>query len=286
MLKTWAVGVCALACGMLVGRFVLSPSPVERGSSAHKLNDDTASTEDVSCRRANENLTASIHECDRRLAALGEKPVEVKARTSRVPEPDVDDAGRPHIRRPVMTPADWTRMAEAGVVRVRVPCLRDQPWKPDARAIERLALKPEAVDVIASAYAASHRRLTDQIKPLCSAVLGDAASAERVGPTVCIAAIQANARRGDPSAARAALANVARAEAAERPLVPAPDASVLEKLASAIVNEPRAFKKELADKLGDADATRLATSPDLCGDWQVLNAGETRDGNRASPSGG
>ena len=155
-----------------------------------------------------------------------------------------------------------------------------------ARAIERLALKPEAVDVIASAYAASHRRLTDQIKPLCSAVLGDAASAERVGPTVCIAAIQANARRGDPSAARAALANVARAEAAERPLVPAPDASVLEKLASAIVNEPRAFKKELADKLGDADATRLATSPDLCGDWQVLNAGETRDGNRASPSGG
>ncbi|MBX3191106.1 MAG: hypothetical protein KF819_29180 [Labilithrix sp.] len=279
-MKPTTVAALGFAAGAALssGLWSLSPRSATAGAKDAKSEVAAASNDDALV-RANENLTASLHECDRRLAALGEQPVTARAVPSAESEPDDRDAARAHGRRPAMTSADWMRMADAGVVRARIPCLRDKPWVPNPQVAARLQLAPERIETVTAAYAASNRRMTEQITPLCAAVVGDTASA--IGPVACIAVIQAHARRSNARAAHEALANVALVQAGKREPAKS-DAALapLERLATVLANESKTFADELADKLGVEEGRRIANAPELCADWHVLHASETRDAPR------
>ncbi|HVJ94083.1 MAG TPA: hypothetical protein VM580_30045 [Labilithrix sp.] len=174
-----------------------------------------------------------------------------------------------------MTKEDWERMAESGIVPTRVPCIRDKPWVPNDRVVDRLGLAPQDTDALKTAYEASNKRMTDQIRPLCAQVLGSAEAADKVGISSCIDVINNSARKADPEATKAALSRVAEIQAGKRAAPkPGGDTSPVEQLALLLTNESKAFEDDLAQKLGPEDAKRLASAPELCADRHMLRSGE------------
>jgi hypothetical protein len=228
-----------------------------------------------SMKRANENLTESLHECDRRLALLhaGAHP---GGSSGEDPIVDERDAGvRVARRNGNLEPskADWERMAEVGQLRVRIPCIREAPWQPPQRAVDRLGLAPRDAEVLKEAYAASNRRMTDQIKPICAKVLGTAEAAEKVGPVACMDTIASVARRSNPEGMKQSLGRAAEVQSGKRsPPRQGDDVAPIEQLALVLAGEQPSFERDLAEKLGPEDAKRIAWSPDLCTERRTLRA--------------
>lgn len=227
---------------------------------------------DVDLEKANANLTSSLQECDRRLTELGERPVPM-------PAPSASAAGDERRGRRgrggEMTKDDWEKMAENGVVPVRIPCIRDTPWTPSERIVDRLGLAPGDVDSLKEAYVASNKRMIDAIRPLCAQALGSDAAADKVGASQCIDVINNTARKSNADDTKAALSRVAEVQAGKRE-APKPDAnsSAVEKLGYLLTNEQKTFEKDLEAKLGPEDAKRLMNEPGLCFDRKMLRAGE------------
>jgi hypothetical protein len=161
-------------------------------------------------------------------------------------------------------------MAQLGVVRVRIPCIRDTPWKPSERAVDRLGLTHTDVKAIEEAYAASNKRVLEQIKPLCAKTLGSAEVADKVGASACIDAIQSTARKSDPKAAKDALSRAAEVQAGKRTAQAGGDSMPLEQLANVLAAESRTFESDLAKKLGPEEAKRIANDPAMCSERRVL----------------
>jgi hypothetical protein len=174
-----------------------------------------------------------------------------------------------------MSKEDWERMAENGVVPVRIPCIRDTPWTPSERVVDRLGLAPSDVDALKEAYAASNKRMTEAIRPLCAQALGSPEAADRVGASQCIDVINNTARKSNADDTKAALSRVAEVQAGKRE-APKPDAnaSAVEKLGYLLTNEQKTFENELAQKLGPENAKRLVNEPGLCSERKMLRAGE------------
>ncbi|MBX3187964.1 MAG: hypothetical protein KF819_13155 [Labilithrix sp.] len=230
-----------------------------------------------SLRTANANLVESLHDADRTIAQLREQLTTTPPTTPRPDEPRAErDAGAPPWRRGTRgepTAEDWERMAQLGTLRVRVPCLRDKPWTPSPRVLDRLGLAPQDAAVIRDAYEHSNKRMADQIKPLCEKALGSAEAAERVGPKACQDAILSGARRSDPEATHQSLTRVAQINAGKADVKPASDSAV-EQLMLAMTKESKAFEAELASKLGPEEAKRLAYAPEMCADRTTVRAKE------------
>lgn len=179
-------------------------------------------------------------------------------------------------------------MAQLGVVRVRIPCIRDTPWKPNERTVDRLGLAANDVKAIEEAYAASNKRVLDQIKPLCAKALGGAEVAEKVGATACIDAIQNSAKRADPKAAKDALSHAAEVQAGKRTAQAGGDTLPLEQLANVLAGESRAFEADLAKKLGPEEAKRIANDPGMCAERRTLRTSDEppeREGGRGARGG-
>ena len=175
-------------------------------------------------------------------------------------------------------------MAESGVVPVRVPCLRDTPWSPSDRVVDRLGLAPGDADTIKEAYAASNKRLTDAIRPLCAQVLGGNDVADKVGASQCIDIINNSARKTDADGTKAALTRVAEAQAGKREA--AKGGPAIEQLATLLTAESRTFEGDLAQKLGPEEAKRLANDPAMCADRKMLRAGDVELGGGGGGGGG
>jgi hypothetical protein len=275
MPKPWVVSSIAFVCGAALTSaawtaFPPKPPAPAPGTVTAEPNDEGALA------KANANLTSSLHECDRRLTELGEHPVGLpSAAPSESPAPA--ESGRRDRRRDrgPMTKEDWERMAENGIVPVRVPCIRDKPWSPPERVVDRLGLAPSDGDTLKAAYEASNKRLNDQIRPLCASVLGSPDAAEKVGSSACIDVINNTARKSDADATKAALSRVAEVQAGKRePPKPGSDVPQVEQLALLLSKESKTFEDDLAQKLGPDEAKRLANAPELCSDRHMLRAGE------------
>lgn len=143
---------------------------------------------------------------------------------------------------------------------------------PTERVVNRLGLAPQDTKAIEEAYAASNKRVLDQIKPLCAKALGSADVADKVGATACIDAIQNSAKRADPKAAKDALSHAAAQAGKRQP--GGGDAIPLEQLANVLAAEGRAFENDLAQKLGPDDAKRIANDPSLCSERRVLRTSD------------
>ena len=179
-------------------------------------------------------------------------------------------------------------MAQVGAVRVRVPCMRDKPWTPNARTLDRLGLAPGDANAIRDAYESSNKRMAEQIRPLCAKTLGSAEAADRVGPKACSEAILAGAKRTDPEGTQRSLVRVAEANAGKGDGKPAADQNAVEQLLLAMTKESKTFESDLAAKLGPEEAKRLAWAPEMCSDRTTVRAkdDEPADDGNAGGAGG
>lgn len=177
-------------------------------------------------------------------------------------------------------------MAQLGTVRVRVPCLRDKPWTPNQRVLDRLGLAPGDAATIRDAYANSNKRMAEQIRPLCVKALGSAEAADRVGPKACSDAILAGAKRTDPEGTQKSLVKVAEINAGKADVKPSQDGAAVEQLLLSMTKESKAFEAELASKLGPEEAKRLAWAPEMCSDRTTVRAKDDESDENAGPQGG
>jgi hypothetical protein len=266
--------------GVLAGLLVASAAwSLQRPAGPRASADPAVSVDSdaASLRSANANLVESLERADQTIASLREQLAAVPAPSGAklAAPPDERDGGRGGRRsRGEPTAEDWERMAQTGAVRVRVPCLRDKPWTPNQKALDRLGLAPGDANVIRDAYAASNKRMADQIKPLCAKALGSAEAADRVGPKACSDAILAGAKRTDPEGTQKSLVRVAQINAGKSDVKPAADGAAVEQLLLAMTKETKAFESDLASKLGPEEAKRLAWSPDMCSDRTTVRAKE------------
>lgn len=254
-------GLVASAAWSLEGR----PAPPKAGPEPADGGGDDVD----SLRAANAQLVESLHEADKTIAQLREQAgAPATPASASAARPEERDAGGFRRRaRGEPTQEDWERMAQLGAVRVRMPCLRDKPWAPSPRVLDRLGLAPQDAATIRDAYEHSNKRMTDQIRPLCAKVLGSAEAADRVGPKACSDAILAGAKRADPEGTQKSIVRVAEANAGKGDAKPG-DAPV-EQLLLAMTKETKLFEAELASKLGPEEAKRIAWAPEMCTDRTV-----------------
>jgi hypothetical protein len=275
MPKPWVIGLGSFASGVVLTSGAWTAFPSRTAPPVSKEDAGAVPETDDELRKANANLTDSLHQCDRQLAELREgMKIPDRPVASAQPNEERDGgrwAGGRGRNRGEPTTEDWERMAQLGVVRVRIPCIRDTPWKPTERAVDRLGLTHTDVKAIEEAYAASNKRVLDQIKPLCAKALGSPEVADKVGASACIDAIQNTARKSDPKAAKDALSRAAEVQAGKRAATPSgADSIPLEQLANVLAGESKTFEAELAKKLGPEEAKRIANDPAMCSERRVL----------------
>lgn len=237
--------------------------------------------DDDALARANQNLVRALQECDRKLAEVRDAPAVSSASPVAEAPPEPRDGGRAGRRRERGEPSreDWERMAQLGVVRVRVPCVRDKPWEPPQRVIDRLGLSPADAGALKEAYERSNKRVLDAVRPLCAQALGSPDAVDRFGASVCMDAIANSARKTTPDQTREALTRVAEVQAGKRaaPGRGGETPAAIEQLALALSGESRAFEADLAQRLGPDEAKRLASAPELCSDRRVFRGGADRE---------
>ena len=258
ILVVFAAGVVAGAGGATwFGRAPAAPrvAPSATAPSAPSEGDD-----EDSLLAANANLVSSLQECNRRLADLGQKRVASPTlEPAPIPSPAASRPSRGELRAE-RTAADWERFAKEGVVPYSVPCLRDTPFTPSPRQLDRFGLAPDDAATLHDAYAKSNERMLAQLKPLCARVLGNDKLPDRIGAQACISAIIDGSRKENADKMQEALSRVGEVNAGKRS-PPAPDAVLepIEALMLAMTSEAKKFESDLAASLGPEDAHRVAS---------------------------
>lgn len=219
---------------------------------------------------ANASLVRSLQQCNRKLSELGQRRVEPTPAPSASAAPREGRGERRGGRRGPPTREDWERYAEQGVVPYQIPCLRDTPYVPTERDLERLNLSPDDAETLKQAYAKSNERVLAQLRPLCGTALGSPEVAERIGPEACMKAVLDGARRSDPEKMRQSLVNVAEVNAGKRPAGDKVDPT--EALLLTLTAEREKFQADLAASLGPEDAQRIASARGLCSDRGFASA--------------
>jgi hypothetical protein len=266
--------VLGLVSGSAVTFAATRPSSPKVEASAEPSPSGASSSPDSALAEANARLVAQIAECDRRLVELGQPPVptaslDAEAPTADEPRGRRDRDGGRRGPRGEPTKEDWERMAESATLRVRMPCVRDTPWKPNEATLDRLGLSPDDGETIRAAYAESNKRMLAEVRPLCGKVLGSPDVLDKVGADTCIDAILNAGRRQSPEAAKSAIVTTAEVNAGKR--APEKDPTdPMTRLLAAMTHETRAFEADLAKKLGPEEAKRLAWAPEMCADRRVV----------------
>jgi hypothetical protein len=288
--------VVVAAVGALAGVLVASGawSLTARPAPGHGSADPAVAHggDDVeSLRAANAKLVDSLHDADKTIAQLREQlaasGIAAPAPVASAERREERDGGRGRRGgRGEPTAEDWERMAQVGTVRVRVPCLRDKPWTPNQRVMDRLGLAPGDAATIRDAYASSNKRMAEQIRPLCVKALGSAEAADRVGPKACSDAILAGAKRTDPEGTQKSLVRVAEINSGKGDVKPSQDGAAVEQLLLSMTKESKAFEADLAAKLGPEEAKRLAWAPEMCSDRTTVRAKDDDPEEQGGAQGG
>jgi hypothetical protein len=263
-MKNWIGIVLALGVGLAGGAVLatlVDRKPAPSKVVAAPLPEPDDGDDNESLMAANANLVTSLQECNRRLAELGQKRVGPAPVESAAPRSSGDGrrGPRPELRAE-RSAADWDRYSKEGIVPYNVPCIRDTPFAPSQRQLDRFGLAPDDAKTLHDAYAKSNERMLAQLKPLCAQVLGNDKLPDRVGSQACISAIIDGARRDNPDKMQEALTRVGEVNAGKRPR-PAGDAVLepVEALMLAMTTEAKTFESDLAASLGPEDARRVAS---------------------------
>jgi hypothetical protein len=267
----------ATATGLAVGAAgatLLRREPARPIASANAKPqvDATERDDDEALTAANANLVASLQECNRRLSDLGQKrvaPLPPTAQSALASEATPVALRGPRHDRSGREPADWERYTKEGLVPYSIPCIRDTPFSPSQKQLDRIGLAPHDAPVLRDAYAKSNARILAQIQPLCARVLGNRALPEQIGPQACISAIVDGARKANPDKMQEALIRVGEVNAGKRP-PPNSTAELdpVEALMLALTAEQKTFESDLGATLGPEDARRVGSS--LCMDRSTI----------------
>src|SRR5690349_8169782 len=92
MPKPWIVGAIAFVAGATAASGAWTAFPQKTPAKAEP-KPSAEPVDENALQRANESLTASLHECDRRLAELGERPVGTAVAVATAEAPTERDAG-------------------------------------------------------------------------------------------------------------------------------------------------------------------------------------------------
>jgi hypothetical protein len=256
-----------IALGAIGDNLLRPPSPARPVASAISADPGEGDDED-SLAAANANLVGSLQECNRRLASAGQPRVVAPS-----PAAGPSASGRSRDQRRADAKVRLDGLAQQGVISYNIPCIRDTPFVPSQRQLDRLGLAPHDADALRDAYAKSNQRAMAQIKPLCARVLGNEALVDRVGPSACMSAIVDGARKENADKMQEALVRVGEVNAGKRavpksgePLEP------VEALLLGFSAESKAFEADLAASLGPDDAHRIASSRALCSERGTVRA--------------
>jgi hypothetical protein len=295
--------VLAFGAGSALGwLWARRPEPSKRAAAAEAVDDRQRDEDGLVA--ANTNLAHELSVCNRRVLRLAraggaegdpegaglnaEAPVGPRtdgdaeaASASSVldgsvdaggADPDAGTAVRIDLPFAELSADEWAKNAEKGTVPYRIPCLRDNPWKPPARELDKLGLAPQDSDAIREAYGSSNQRVFADVRPLCAAVVGSAQIADRIGPSACLKAVFDATRRDDPKAMKQALTRAAEVNAGKRSPPPRAAATPLEALLYDLTNESKAFASDVTARLGPEDAQRVLSARWLCRDSATVNA--------------
>jgi hypothetical protein len=245
---------------MLVRPGAVAPPPA---ASAHAVQAPDIDDDDALA-SANANLVTALQDCNRRLAAGGQKPTPLPVAA---PTASVDFGSRQ--RRP-LTKEGWARLAEKGAVAYRIPCLRDPPFSPSPKQLEHLDLAAPEAETIREIYAKSNERVMAQLKPLCAGLGGNDQGATMEGAAACIEALIDKAGK-EPDKMHQALVRVAEVQAGKR-AAPSGALEPIETLMLTLANETSAFENELATRFGPEEAIRIAATKVLCLERRTVQA--------------
>jgi len=221
---------------------------------------------------ANANLVESLRGCSQRLARLtdDESRIEQQLEAERMAEADASQSlqARRRARRDP-SPSDWRELASAGTIRYLVPCAS---FNPTPEVMDRLALAPRDVPAIQSAFTAARDDAWTQIRPLCAAAAGSAATADKLGLDACPQVIFNAEKAADPAAADFAMRAVAAVKAGltDPSVVPAGDplgAAFL--VLTGVANDAEA---KLGSVLGPQDAHTAVYGSGSCGHTFEFNS--------------
>jgi hypothetical protein len=270
--RIWTAIALAAGLGLgAIGDRLLRPLPPVKEAAPLPVEAAADGDDDDALLAANANLVSSLQECNRRLAGAGQPRVAAPVAT---PTPAPSSSGRFRGRRGEPAKADWERFAQEGIVPYNIPCIRDTPFTPSERQLDRLGLAPHDGEVLRDAYAKSNQRMMAQIQPLCARVLGTVELANRVGASACMSAIIDGARRENADKMQQALVRVAEVNSGKRQAPKGEGLDPVEALLLGFAAESKAFEGDLAASLGPEDAKRIAGGRGLCSERGTVRAKE------------
>jgi ferric-dicitrate binding protein FerR (iron transport regulator) len=164
---------------------------------------------------------------------------------------------------------DWKKLAEEGTVAARYPCPQGNGTQHpiSADSLQKAGLSPSDGPLLEQAMNASRARMWATIRPLCaSALQGDAAMADKLGPSTCESLVK------DVAAANGTdvpedMREVAEIRAGMRPM-PSNGGDAVMKMMMAITGESSAMEQDLAQQVGPDDAHALVFGDNSPGCWQ------------------
>jgi ferric-dicitrate binding protein FerR (iron transport regulator) len=218
--------------------------------------------------KANDELAKDIADLNRKIknADKTREKLEAELKAAQTELAQRTDGGVPRQRHEFdLDQEDWNALAKDGTIKFRVPCLRSEPWKPGADALDKLGLSPDDGATLSDAYKKSNDRMWATIRPLCVKAIGNADVVDSLGPDTCTHVVVDMARKQDSDAASEAMRLVAEMRAGMKP-PPAPGApqgAVFETF-WALTGEMSRFEADLTQSFGPEEAKRLAYADGMC----------------------
>lgn len=231
--------------------------------------------------KANQNLVAQVAEYRARLETIAAQrsTLEDKLKHAEEKLASASDGGNARGGRSEwdLDKDDWAELAKEGKIKYRVPCQNQEGWTLSPEKLQKLALAPTDAAPLREAYAANHKRLWTEIKPMCVAALNSSNEiVEKIGLSTCPHLIHDIAMSTDSAAAREAMTQAAEIRAGLRAEPPVDKQHPVMRMFLVLTNANKGFEADLAKTFGPEEAHRLAYADGMCTGTSTWGGGNKR----------
>jgi hypothetical protein len=218
---------------------------------------------------ANTNLVGTVSDYRRRLETIEgqKKELESKLAVAEAKARNETRGGEGGAARNEfdLSHDDLVALAKEGTLKYMRPCSKAD-YRPDADALQKLALAPQDADTIAAAYKKLSQWREAQMRPLCIEALGRSELTERMSLDACVHLVSDFLSETNPKARRDAQQLAVDIRAGLTPM-PGPNEKLppLTGLMLDSTKQIQILEDELARTFGPDEAHRIAYTPDgLC----------------------
>ena len=218
---------------------------------------------------ANTNLVGTVSDYRRRLETIEgqKKELESKLAAAEAKARSEAHGGEGGVAKNDfdLSHDDLVALAKEGTLKYMRPCSKAD-YRPDADALQKLALSPQDADTIAAAYKKLAQWREAQMRPLCIEALGRSELTERMSLDACVHLLSDFLSETNPKARRDAQQLAVDIRAGLAPM-PGPNEK-LPPLAGLMLDSTKQvqiLEDELARSFGPDEAHRITYTPDgLC----------------------